>query len=300
MISPQFRAVKAPQAVMAGIALMLFGCFLSAGMSALAKVMMMAFPLMQVMLIRNLTAATACAPFVLGSLRGVPRPRLQLLRFALSAAEAPMYMYAISTMPLVDVMTFYMAGPIYVTVLSAVLLGEDVRWRRWTAVLIGFLGVLIALRPSASMLTASAAIALVGSVLYAGLLTTTRVLRGTPNIVLMFAQITGPLLYAVFAGLRDWIAPSMLDLVLMGSLGLGSVITIGCVSHSLKLAPASIVVPYQYSLIVSGALFGYLVFGERPDPTTLVGAAIIIGAGIYIFMRELKVAPKPPVVVEAP
>ncbi|HVX98898.1 MAG TPA: DMT family transporter [Pseudorhodoplanes sp.] len=299
MISPRSSAAKAPRAILAGIALMLFGCLLSAGMSTLAKAMMFAFPLMQVLLVRNLTAAAVCAPFAIGPLLNMPRPWLQLFRFALCAAEAPMYLYAISQLPLVDVMTFYMAGPIYVTVLSATLLGETVRWRRWSAVLVGFLGVLIALRPSSAMLTASALIALTGSVLYAGVLTTTRMLRGTPNVVLMMTQISGPLVYALIAGLQNWTEPSLTDLVLMCSLGLGSVVTTGCISRSLALAPASIVVPYQYALIVGGALFGYLFFGERPDVTTLIGAAIIIGAGVYIFTRELKVAPRPPV-VEAP
>jgi drug/metabolite transporter (DMT)-like permease len=300
MSLPPNRASKAPRAVVAGIAFMLLGCFLSAGTSALAKGMMLAFPLAQVLLIRNLTAATICSSAVpFRKLRNVPRPGIQVLRMACCGIEAPMYFFAISHLPLVDVLTYYMAGPIYVTAVSALFLGERVGWRRWSAVVIGFVGVLIALRPSAALLSAPALIALGGSLLYAGTLITTRMVKGTPNIILVMSQVTPPLIFAMIAAPLVWMTPTLGAFIVMASLGIGTLITTGCINKSLTLAPASIVVPYQYALIVGGALFGFLFFGETPQVTTLIGAAIIIGAGLYIFMRELKVAPKP-AVVEAP
>jgi drug/metabolite transporter (DMT)-like permease len=217
----------------------------------------------------------------------------------LCAAEAPMYFFALSTLPIVDVMTYYMAGPIYVTAMSATLLGERVGWRRWSAVLIGFAGVLIALRPSSALLSLPSLIALLGSVLYAGMLITTRMVRGSPNSVLVITQVSGALIVAAIVAPIVWVPPTLGQAILMACLGVGTLITTGCINRSLTLAPASVVVPYQYALIVGGAFFGYLFFNEKPEPTTLIGAAIIIGAGLYIFMRELKVAPKPPV-VEAP
>jgi drug/metabolite transporter (DMT)-like permease len=166
-------------------------------------------------------------------------------------------------------------------------------------VIVGFIGVLIALRPSSALLSFPSLIALAGSLLYAGMLITTRMVRGTPNAVLVLTQISPVLLVACVAAPFVWIQPTTGEFILMACLGIGTLITTGCINRSLTLAPASIVVPYQYALIVGGALFGYLFFAEKPELTTLVGAAIIIGAGLYIFMRELKVAPKPPV-VEAP
>ncbi len=297
MMSKLTRAPAAPQAVIAGIAFMLFGCFLSAGTSALAKAMLLAFPLAQVLLIRNATAVAGCSivtPFK--AFRSLPRPRIQILRVLLSGAEAPMYFFAISKLPLVDVLTYYMAGPIYVTAMSATLLREPVGWRRWSAVVIGFIGVVIALRPSSALLSLPSLVALVGSLFYAGMLTTTRMVRGTPNSILVLTQISAVLVVAIVAAPFVWTTLTPGQFILMGCLGIGTLITTACINRSLTLAPASIVVPYQYALIVGGALFGYLFFGEKPEPTTLIGAAIIIGAGLYIFMRELKVAPKPPVV----
>ena len=93
-----------------------------------------------------------------------PRPGLQVLRVVLSTLEVAMFFWAVAYLPLADAITFYLAGPIYVTALSALLLGERVGWRRWTAVLVGFCGVVIALRPSAASFTLPALIALGGSV----------------------------------------------------------------------------------------------------------------------------------------
>ncbi len=279
---------------------MLLGCFLSAGTSALAKAMLLAFPLAQVLLIRNLTAVSLCSTVTrFRAFRSLPRPRIQILRVLLSAVEAPMYFFAIANLPLVDVLTYYMAGPIYVTALSATLLREPVGLRRWSAVLVGFIGVVIALRPSSAMLTLPSLIALSGSLLYAGVLTTTRMLRGTPNAILTLTQTFAVLVVAIVAAPLVWITPTAGQAILMACLGIGTLITTSCINRALTLAPASVVVPYQYTFIVGGALFGYLLFGETPKITTVVGAAIIIAAGVYILMREVKVAPKPPV-VEAP
>jgi drug/metabolite transporter (DMT)-like permease len=85
-----------------------------------------------------------------------------------------------------------------------------------------------------------------------------------------------------------WVTPSLGSLGLFAAAGCISVGALLCVNRSLKLAPASVVVPYQYSMIVWAVAFGYVVFGDVPEPATIVGAAIIIGAGFYIFLREQK------------
>lgn len=300
MTSTHRRAAGARQAVLAGIFLMLFGCLLSSANGALSKALLVTFPVGVVLLIRNLSALTLGLPFVRASaFRHIPQPVLQAFRLSLCAIETPIYLIAISKLPLVDVLTYYMAAPIYVTVLSATLLKEPVGWRRWSAVTVGFIGVLIALNPSSATISAPALIALSGGVLYAAIMTTTRALRGTSNVVLVATQLIGAIIAAAILAPFNWVTPGFGDVLSIAVIGVFTLITTTCVNRALKIAPASTVVPFQYTLIVGSAFFGYVFFGEVPSTTIAIGAAIIIVAGLYIFMRELKVAPKPPV-VEAP
>jgi drug/metabolite transporter (DMT)-like permease len=173
-----------------------------------------------------------------------------------------------------------------VTAISALFLGERVGWRRWTAVLVGFLGVVMALRPSAASLTLPALIALSGSICYALLLIATRVLRDTHGTVLITTQYAGSLTFGVVMAPFGWVTPTAFDLLFLSGFGVVSITALYCVNRSLKLAPASVVVPYQYTLILWAVLFGRWVFGEVPDGFTLAGGAIIIAAGLYIFWRE--------------
>ena len=205
-----------------------------------------------------------------------------------------------SYLPLADTVTFYLAAPIFVTALSALLLGEHVGWRRWSAVLIGFLGVIITLRPSAATLTWPALIALTGSFFFSLLMIATRTLRGTADIVLTGGQIAGTLLFATVAAPFGWIRPSWPDFCGLALLGVVAMIALFCVNRSLKLAPASVVVPYQYTLIVWAILFGYLVFGDVPDAYLICGAIIIMAAGLYIFWREQVTARRDPAFAPPP
>jgi len=191
-------------------------------------------------------------------------------------------------LPLADVVTYYLACPIFVTTLSAVFLKERVGWRRWSAILVGFCGVLIALRPSAQTVSWPAMIALGGSLSFALLMLITRSLRATPDIVLASSQFAGTFLLGALMSPFGWVTPSIGSLGLFAAAGIVSVGALLCVNRSLKLAPASVVVPYQYSMIVWAVIFGFVVFGDVPSPATIIGAAIIIGAGLYIFLREQK------------
>ena len=208
-----------------------------------------------------------------------------------------MFFWAVTYLPLADAVTFYLAGPIYVTALSATLLGEHVGWRRWTAVVVGFIGVLIALQPSPATLTWPALIALAGSFFYALLMIVTRYVRGTNDVVMAAGQISTTLVFAIVAAPFGWQPLPLGDALLMALLGFVAVIALMSVNRSLKLAPASVVVPYQYTLILWAVLLGYLVFGDQPQPHVLIGGAIIIAAGLFIFLRERAVggAATPPV-----
>jgi drug/metabolite transporter (DMT)-like permease len=165
-------------------------------------------------------------------------------------------------------------------------LRERVGWRRWSAVLIGFCGVLIALQPSVHTVTWPALLALAGSMAFAVMLMITRSLRAAPDIVLASTQFSGTFVFGAVAAPLSWMTPTWGSLGFFIASGVVSVCALLCVNRSLKLAPASTVAPYQYSMIIWAVLFGYAVFGDVPQVATIVGAAIIIGAGIYIFLRE--------------
>jgi drug/metabolite transporter (DMT)-like permease len=279
----------------AGIGLMLASVTLFSISDAVGKWLVKGYPVGEALLIRSLTALVLLAPFVwregLSAFTAAPRPRLQLLRVVISTAEVVCFFWSVAYLPLADVITFYLAGPIYVTALAPFVLGEHVGWRRWTAVLVGFGGVLLALKPSAAALTPPALVALTGSLLYAGLLIVTRVLRKTANAVLVSTQIASTAAYGLVMAPFGFLAPPPADfalMVLFGVLGMGGV---ACLNMSLKRAPASVVVPYQYMMIVWAVVLGLLVFGDEPRAHVLAGAAVIIAAGLFIFFREQKVAP---------
>jgi len=171
--------------------------------------------------------------------------------------------------------------------------GEKVGIHRWSAVLVGFVGVVIALNPSAASLGVGSLIALAGSFIYAIFMVVTRQIKSTPNVVLAAAQATGGLAFGAIGAPFTWVAiESGNHILLLLLLGAVSIVAIIFVNQSLRLAPASVVVPYQYSLIIFAVIFGYVFFGDVPQQHTLVGAAIIVASGLYIFLREQRVAPK--------
>ena len=277
---------------LAGIGLMLAGIALFSINDALGKWLLATYTVAELLLIRSVAALILLAPFVrqagIAAFTRAPRPGLQILRVVLSTLEVAMFFWAVSYLPLADAVTFYLAGPIYVTALSVIVLGEKVGWRRWTAVLVGFAGVVLALRPSAASFTLPALIALTGSLIFAGLMIVTRLLRETSNTVLVAGQLGGTLLLGAVLAPFGWVTPSPLDLALLSLFGVFSIMALVCVNLALKRAAASVVVPYQYTIIVWAIVLGYAVFGDVPDALTLAGAAVIIAAGLYIFWREQR------------
>jgi drug/metabolite transporter (DMT)-like permease len=274
---------------LAGIGLMLLSIFMFSFGDAMGKFLVATYSVGQLLLLRACAALIVLLPMVWrqrAAFMQLERPWLQLLRVTLSTLEVAAFFWATVYLPLADVVTYYLACPIFVTALSAIVLRERVGWRRWSAVLIGFCGVLIALRPSSQTVSWPAMIALGGSLSFAVLMLITRSLRATPDIVLASSQFTGTFLLGALMSPLGWVTPSPGSLVLFAAAGCISVAALLCVNRSLKLAPASVVVPYQYSMIIWAVMFGYVVFGDVPEVATIIGAAIIIGAGIYIFMRE--------------
>jgi drug/metabolite transporter (DMT)-like permease len=283
-------ALTQRRGALAGIVLMLAGVFLFAVIDAVSKWLLETYSVGQLLLLRSATTLILLSPLIwragVAAFTGAPRPGLQLLRLVLSTLEVAMFFWAVAYMPLADATTFYLAGPIYVTAFSVLLLGERVGWRRWAAVLVGFVGVVIALRPSAATLTLPALIALGGSVIYALLMITTRAVKETSDVVLLTGQFVGTLAFGAVAAPFGWVTPTAYDMIFLSGFGAIAILALFCVNRSLKLAPASVVVPYQYTLLPWAAVFGYLMFGDVPDRLMLIGAAIIVASGLYIFWRD--------------
>lgn len=275
----------------AGIGLMLLAVFIFSVGDAIGKFILATYAIGQFLWLRACAALLLLAPMVWQHrehFKKLEQPALQALRVALATSEVASFFVTTKYLPLADVVTFYLACPIFVTALSAILLREQVGYRRWSAILIGFVGVLIALRPSAESFSWPALIALCGSLSFAGLILTTRQLRKTPDVVMVASQFVGSFLLGAALAPTGWMTPTPQSFLLFAAAGTISVCALLCVSRSLKLAPASAVVPYQYSQIFWAVTFGFVVFGDMPSPATVIGALIIVGAGLYIFLRERK------------
>ncbi|NUR12417.1 MAG: DMT family transporter [Bradyrhizobium sp.] len=289
---PLFKNLSAyddRSARLAGIGLMVLSIFMFSFGDAMGKFLVGTYSVGQLLFLRACAALLLLAPLIWKQRHQflqLERPGLQLVRVMLSTLEVAAFFLATVYLPLADVITYYLAGPIFVTAMSAIFLREKVGWRRWTAILVGFCGVLIALRPSAQTVSLPALIALGGSLSFATLMLITRSLRKTPDIVMASSQFIGTFSLGAVLSAFHWVPPTSGSLVIFALAGCVSVTALFCVNRSLKLAPASVVVPYQYSMIVWAVIFGFVVFGDVPAMATLIGAAIIIGAGFYIYLRE--------------
>jgi len=284
--------------VLFGVLLMLLGDLLFSLNDAMGKWLVASFAVGQVLVIRSFGSFLILAPMIARqgprTLFQVKRVPLQVLRVILTTGDVALFYAAVAYLPLADVMTFYMAGPIYVAALSHFFLGETIGWRRWLAVIIGFVGVLVALRPSTAMLSWPSIFGLIGSLSFALTLILGRRLRQTSDATLVTWQTVGALVTGLILSIGDWRSMSSLDFIAMLALG----VVAGCahlmITRALKLAPASLLAPLQYSLLLWAIVLGYVFFGELPDSQILIGSVIIVLAGLFIFHRKniVDVTPK--------
>lgn len=276
--------------VLAGILLMLLGDFMFALNDAMGKWLVTSFSVGQVLLIRSIGAFIILGPMIAkqgtGPLTKVERPALQVLRVVLATADTGFFYAAVAYLPLADVMTFYMAGPIYIAALSHFFLGEKVGWRRWIAIVLGFCGVVIALRPSTASLSWPSLFAIVGSLSFSITLILSRKLRATNDTTLVTWQTLGALAVGGVLAIADWRTPTALDWSAMLLLGVVSCAAHLMITRALKLAPASLLAPLQYTLLLWAVVMGIVFFGDYPDAQGLIGSAIIVVAGLFIFHRQ--------------
>ena len=292
LVTKPDAADSAPRYDRAQIAvlLMLLGMLLFSMNDVLGKWLVGMYSPWQLLLIRSLAALAVLLPLMrwegLLAAVTVERPKLHILRTLLATIEVACFYFAVIYLPLADVMAFYLAAPIFVAAMSPFLLGERVGWRRWTAILVGFVGVLIALGPSASSFALPALLSIAGSFFFSLMVVTTRALGSAPDRVLVFWQTIGALVAGLAISPFAWVPPTGRDYVLLAFLGVVALGAHLCVNRSLKLAPAATVAPYQYTMIVWAILLGYPVFGDVPSQQMLLGAAIIVASGLFIFWRE--------------
>ncbi|EJN00047.1 DMT family transporter [Phyllobacterium sp. YR531] len=292
MPSTPASSVNIPESSAArnGVLLMLLGMLMFSLNDVMGKWLVSTYSVGQVVFIRSVAALIILAPFIWFNgpkqIVQVDRPWVQAARVILSTAEVFAFYFAVVYLPLADVMTYWLAAPIYVAAISPFILKEPVGWRRWSAIIVGFIGVVIALEPSSQALTPQAIISIFGSVAFAFMLLLGRTLRGTPDTTLVFWQIIG----AGLAGLVwigfEWTPVTMRDLLLLGLLGIVAMLAHVLVNRALKLADAATVAPLQYTLLFWAILFGWMVFGDVPRMSMLIGSGFIIASGLFIFFRE--------------
>src|SRR5450755_4478911 len=285
------------------IGLKLLSALLSAAMSAFVRQLGDVVPVGQLVFFRS---ACAIPPVLLiYAIRGelasavyTRRPLGQLGRGALSVAGMYTNFPALTRLPLADATAIQFASPLITVALAAVILKEKIRVYRWTAVLVGFAGVIVMLIPhldfsqyAAAGATAAATVgsifALVSAFCNAGTVIQTRRLaqsETTSSIVFYFSLVTA-LAGAVTLPFA-WHTPNGSELLMLISMGVFGGIGHIFLTESYRHATASVVAPFDYSAMLWALLLGYWVFGELPSVLVYVGAVIVAGAGLYVIWRE--------------
>ena len=282
---------RAPPAPGRGIFLFLAAVLSFAVLDTIAKHMTREFHVVQIAWGRYVFHAAFLAVLmpshgILRPFRSL-RPWFQIIRATLLAAVTLLFFTAVSFLPLTETTAIGFVTPLFVTALAHLVLKEKVGVRRWSAVLVGFVGVLIVIRPGLGVVHWAAFIVVVMAMMNALYHLATRMLAGVdaPPTTIFYSGIVGALAFSIIVPFF-WRAPSLVgwaEMVIIGFLGgLGHYLLI----RAYEYAPASTMAPYSYTQIVWITALGYAVFGDFPDRWTLIGTTIIVASGIYVFYRE--------------
>ena len=270
------------------------------------------YPVLQIVIVRSLVAL----PFTLlfyrfeGG-RGLPTTRQHKLEYGRGLflfLSYTTFMMGLVALPLADVSAIRNSGPLMITLLSVVVLGETVGPRRWAALLVGFIGVLLIVRPGTGAFNLGSIFILVSVFLYALTVMVTRKLHTTDSsatmsyystlVYLAGASILAPLVLLVgdmpdahpsIAFLfRPWAMPTPLDFAIMAGLGLVWAAWMYFLARAYSLAQASVAAPFEYLTLPIDIMWGFLIWGEVPTWLTWAGAFLTIGSGLYVLYRERK------------
>lgn len=308
-----------PDRPLAAILVVCAAACLASGQDALIKHVSGDYPFHEMQMIRCLTALPVCIGFLLwtegrGGLRAlaVPRWRELSLRGLLLAIASMLFYLTAAAMPFPEAIALYFSMPLWIAALSGPLLGERVRWHQWAAVVAGFAGVLILLRPGSAIFEPAALIGLL-SALLAGLgqILTRRLgpIAGS-GVQAVYQDLYYLLVAGLLTGLfgagglqsdvhvslayltRPWVTPTWQELVLIGGLGLTTGALMIMYTAAYRLADASLVAPFEYTTILWATLFSYMLWGTVLGTAALTGIGLIVGAGLFMLAADRYIVDK--------
>ncbi|MDX5403041.1 MAG: DMT family transporter [Rhodobacterales bacterium] len=280
------RTRRAILTICAGVAFL-------ASNDAIAKLLVERYDPIQVVFFRNLIALPMVGAVVV-YLQGwtgfrTAHLRIHAMRGLLMLGGAYTFFKGLEALALAEATALVFSAPIFITALSVPLLGETVGWRRWLAVLVGFVGVLIIVQPGAAAFQPASLFVIGTAVLYALFMISARWLGPRETMwTMMFYVMLFPMLYAAPFAAAVWVPISLGDLpffvlqALLGALG------ITLIGQAFRLAPAAVVAPFDYTALIWASLLGWLIWADTPGFWTLVGASVIVVSGIFIVWRESR------------
>ena len=260
-------------------------------MDGLAKYLSVDLPVLQIVWARYFFTVVITLSFIIIFFRKqlvwTSKPKLQLFRGLILLCANMLFFYAISIISLTKALTLAFVAPLIVTALSPFILGEIVGYRRWLAVIIGFIGSLIVIRPGLIEFNLATLAALGTGFFYGIYFIITRKLHtaDSPLLTLLITGVVGAIILSAYIPF-SWIEPNPNQWLFMFCIGLCASVGHFFLILSLKYADASKLAPFSYFEIVTNVIIGYYFFSDFPDIWTWVGLLIIINSGIYISIRE--------------
>lgn len=294
-----------------GIILLCLGIAIFALQDVILKWLAGDYPLSQVMLTRSVTAVPIMLVFVHldGGLRTLftPGTRAMIGRGLIMFVAYFAYYIALPALPLATTVALYFSAPLFITILSVVLLKEHVGPRRWIALALGFFGVALMLQPEGTGFEWAALLVLLSGFAYALSMIAARVLGGQETgaalafwgnavFLLLSLAISATLGSGAHAGasdhpsvaflLRGWVTPTAFDLSLMMATGVVAALGLTLLTQAYRIAEASVVTPFEYTAMVWSVIYGWIIWQDWPRVLDWIGIAIIIGSGLYILWRD--------------
>ena len=225
------------------------------------------------------------------------RPWVNLLRGCLHAAATLMFFISVKYMPLADVFAIYFVEPFMLTAMSALFLGDKVGWKRWLAIAVGFCGAMIVIQPSYALFGPTSLLPVVCAFFFTLYLFLNRAVGegDSPLMMQVLAGAGGSLFMGVALLVGDWMGQVEFQPALPTSgLAIGLLVLLGGLSgyahllvvRAFRMAPLSLLAPFQYFEIISATVLGYLLFHDFPSLSKWLGIAIIVGSGLFIIWRE--------------
>jgi len=262
-------------------------------MDALAKYLSWSLPVLQITWGRYFFTVFFTLSFILiffrKNLVWSKNPKLQIIRALILLSANILFFYSISVISLAKALTLAFIHPLIVTALSPLFLKEKVGIKRWFAVLIGFIGVLIVIRPGFIELNMPSIAAFGTGVCYGFYLMITRKLSNTDNplLTLLFTGVVGAIIMTSIMPVV-WVPPTLNQWYMLACIGLVASVAHGFIIISFRMAEASKLAPLSYSEIITNIIIGYYVFSDMPDKWTFVGLFVIMLSGIYVLRREME------------